>query len=138
MDKKVMYALIGGVAVLGAAVAYHLANRQSEEVEDDIEDDLAQLGEPQYEPSGMLKFEYFLDIFKICSFYGKSQFKQKKKDYIRQRRAALAKNDDKEYEKIVMQMTQEEEMLIQSKLVEIIEKIGLSEMDFQRNVQYHG
>ena len=29
-------------------------------------------------------------------------------------------------------------MLIQSKLQEIIEKIGLTEMDFQRNVQYHG
>ena len=35
-------------------------------------------------------------------------------------------------------MTQEEEMLIQSKLQEIIEKIGLNEQDFQKNVAYHG
>ena len=41
MDKKVMLALVGGIAVIGAAVAYHLSSRQSEEVEDDIEDDLA-------------------------------------------------------------------------------------------------
>jgi len=33
-----------------------------------------------------------------------------------------------------MAMTGEEETLIQSKLVEIIERIGLSEMDFQKNV----
>ena len=86
----------------------------------------------------MLKFEYFLKIFQICSFYGKTQFKDKKKEYVKQRRSALEKGDDKEYEKIVMTMTQEEEMIIQSKLQEIIERIGSNEMDFQRNTQYHG
>jgi hypothetical protein len=75
----------------------------------------------------MLKFDYFLKIFQICSFYGKTNFKEKKKEFVKQRRAALEKGDDKEYERIVMGMTQEEEMLIQSKLVEIIERIGLSE-----------
>ena len=86
----------------------------------------------------MLKFEYFLKIFQICSFYGKTQFKIKKVEFVRSRRAALERGDDKEYENIVMGMTQEEEMLIQSKLQEIIEKIGLTEMDFQKNVAYHG
>lgn len=37
-----------------------------------------------------------------------------------------------------MEMTQREEMLIQTKLMEIIEKIGLSEQEFQRNTMYHG
>ena len=138
MDKKVLYALIGGVAVVGAAVAYYTISKEKVDDEPDIEDDLAELGEPQFEASGMLKFDYFLKIFQICSYYGKTQFKIKKKEFIRQRRAALAKGDEKEYEAIVMSMTQEEEMLIQSKLQDIIEKIGLSEMDFQRNVAYHG
>ena len=138
MDKKVLYALIGGVAVVGAAVAYYTISKEKVDDEPDIEDDLAELGEPQFEASGMLKFDYFLKIFQICSYYGKNQFKIKKKEFIRQRRAALAKGDDKEYEAIVMSMTQEEEMLIQSKLQDIIEKIGLTEMDFQRNVAYHG
>jgi len=35
-------------------------------------------------------------------------------------------------------MTQQEEMLIQSKLLDIIEKIGISEQEFQRNTMYHG
>lgn len=138
MDKKVLYALIGGVAVVGAAVAYYTISKEKVDDEPDIEDDLAELGEPQFEASGMLKFDYFLKIFQICSYYGKNQFKIKKKEFIRQRRAALAKGDEKEYEAIVMSMTQEEEMLIQSKLQDIIEKIGLTEMDFQRNVAYHG
>ena len=138
MDKKVLYALIGGVAVVGAAVAYYTISKEKVDDEPDIEDDLAELGEPQFEASGMLKFDYFLKIFQICSYYGKTQFKIKKKEFIRQRRAALAKGDEKEYEAIVMSMTQEEEMLIQSKLQDIIEKIGLTEMDFQRNVAYHG
>jgi hypothetical protein len=138
MDKKVLYALLGGAAVVGAAIVYFATNKEKVEDEGDMEDDLANLGEPQFEASGMLKFEYFLKIFQICSFYGKNQFRLKKKEFIRQRRAALEKGDDKEYESIVMSMTQEEEMLIQSKLQEIIERIGLNEMDFQKNVAYHG
>lgn len=138
MDKKVLYALIGGVAVVGAAVAYHLASKSAEEADDGIDEDLDQLGEPQYEPNGMLRFDYFLKVFQICSFYGKNQFNIKKRELITQRRLALADNDDKKYEQIVMDMTQQEEMLIQSKLMEIIEKIGLSEQDFQRNTMYHG
>mgnify|MGYP006104726993 CR=1 FL=1 len=99
MEKKTMYALIGGVAVLGAAIAYYSANKgKVEDEEADMEDDLAELGEPQFEPSGMLKFEYFLKIFQICSFYGKNQFNIKKKDMVRLRRAALERGDDKEYE----------------------------------------
>lgn len=133
-----MYALIGGVAVVGAAVAYHLASKSAEEADDGIDDDLEQLGPPEMEGNGMLKFEYFLKIFQICSFYGKNQFNIKKKEYIRQRREALAEGDDKKYEQIVMEMTQQEEMLIQTKLMEIIEKIGLSEQEFQRNTMYHG
>ena len=46
MDKKVLYALIGGVAVVGAAVAYYAANKEKVEDEGDMEDDLAELGEP--------------------------------------------------------------------------------------------
>ena len=105
MDKKVMYALIGGVAVVGAAIAYYAVNKEKVEEEGDMEDDLAELGEPQFEPSGMLKFEYFLKIFQICSFYGKTQFKIKKVEFVRSRRAALERGDDKEYENIVMSMT---------------------------------
>ena len=37
MDKKVMYALIGGIAVVGAAVAYHMVKSQEDAESEDIE-----------------------------------------------------------------------------------------------------
>ena len=37
-----------------------------------------------------------------------------------------------------MKMVQEEEMLIQSKMFEILERIGISEMEYQKNAQFHG
>ena len=83
MDKKVLYALLGGAAVVGAAIVYFATNKEKVEDEGDMEDDLANLGEPQFEASGMLTFEYFLKIFQICSFYGKNQFRLKKKEFIR-------------------------------------------------------
>jgi hypothetical protein len=66
MDKRVMYALMGGVAVVGAAVAYTIyASKAETETSDEptIDDELESLGAPEYEANGMLKFEYFLKIF---------------------------------------------------------------------------
>ena len=33
MDKKVLYALLGGVALVGAAFAFHMIDKSSEESE---------------------------------------------------------------------------------------------------------
>lgn len=46
MDKKVLYALLGGAAVVGAAIVYFATNKEKVEDEGDMEDDLANLGEP--------------------------------------------------------------------------------------------
>lgn len=35
-------------------------------------------------------------------------------------------------------MTQEEEMLVQTKLTQILEKLGVTEEDFQRTTMFHG
>ena len=57
MDKKVVYALIGGAALIGAAVAYHLFSKSSEEAEGDIDADLDELGPLEVDENGRLKFE---------------------------------------------------------------------------------
>ena len=49
---------------------------------------------------------------------------------IAERREAFKNKDDKRYEEIVMQMTQEEEMLVQKKLMDIIGKLGITEQEF--------
>jgi hypothetical protein len=41
-------------------------------------DDLEKLGDVEME-DGYIKFEQFLKIFEICSFYGKTQFAAEKK-----------------------------------------------------------
>ena len=48
----------------------------------------------------------------------------------------MIKNND-EYKKIVIQMTQEEEQIINAKLQEIMEKLNITEQEFQSNAMYH-
>lgn len=74
----------------------------------------------------------------MCSFYGKTHFHERKRELIAERRAALKNNDDKAYEEAVFKMTQEEEQLVQQKLNKILEKLGVSEQDFQRSTMMHG
>ena len=63
MRKDVMYALIGGAAVIGAAVAYHYAGQKQEADQDTLDNDLEELMDVQKDDNGVLKFEYFLKIF---------------------------------------------------------------------------
>lgn len=64
------------------------------------------------------------------------KFSTKKKDYVSRRRDAI--KDDDEYRKIVMEMTQEEEKVIESQMMDIINKLGITEQEFQQNAMYHG
>ena len=109
-----MYALMGGVAVVGAAVAFHFLSKSSEEVDDALDADLAELGELELDSRGIIEFKQFLKIFQICSFYGKTQFAERKREFINKRRQALKDNDENTYKQIVMSMTQEEELLVQN------------------------
>jgi hypothetical protein len=60
MDKKVLYALLGGAAVAVAAIAYSMSKGSDEATTDDIVD---QLGPVERDDNGMLTFDYFLKIF---------------------------------------------------------------------------
>lgn len=106
MDKKVLYALLGGAAVAVAAIVYSMS-KDGESDEPTADDIIEQLGPVKRDANGMLEFDYFLKIFQICTVYGKTQFGERKKEMIAQRRVALKDGDDKKYEEIVMQMTQE-------------------------------
>ena len=83
MDKKVLYALIGGAAVIGAGAAYYfLSQAETSSTEDALDDDLDQLGALELDDNGRIEFDQFLKIFQICSFYGKTQFAERKKQMI--------------------------------------------------------
>ena len=138
MDKKVLYALLGGAAVVGAAVAFHLLGKASEEADDGLDAEIAELGELELDANGFIEFKQFLKIFQICSYFAKAQFAIEKKQMIADRRAALKNNDDNLYKEIVMKMTSKEEELVQQKLYQILDKLGLSEEQFQRSTMFHG
>ena len=105
-NKNLKYALIGGAAVVGAAVLYYLtsasegksdASSAEQAANDDIlEDDLEKIGEIEYE-DGHVKFTKFLKIFEICSYHGKTLFAEQKKDFIARRRQALKDGDEAMY-----------------------------------------
>jgi hypothetical protein len=57
MDKKVMYALIGGVALVGAALAFHLASGKGDEVEDQLDNDLEKIGALKLDDKGRIEFD---------------------------------------------------------------------------------
>ena len=83
MDKNVKYALLGGAALIGAAVAYHFFSTSETETDAGLDEDLEQLGALDLDAQGRIEFKQFLKIFQICSFYGKTQFAERKREFIR-------------------------------------------------------
>ena len=85
-NKNVKYGMIAGAAIVGAAAVWYLFNGKSADTatdtapsnEDAMDEDLEAIGEIEIE-DGHIKFEQFLKIFEICSFYGKTQFQIEKK-----------------------------------------------------------
>jgi multisubunit Na+/H+ antiporter MnhB subunit len=74
MDKRVMYALLGGtLTLIGASVAYHFFSSKSE-ADEELENDLEQLGPLELDESGLIKFSYYLKILQVSMYYGKKQF----------------------------------------------------------------
>jgi acid phosphatase class B len=119
------------VAIIGASVAYHMFSSKTE-ADDELDHDLEQLGPLEMDPSGSVRFDYYLKILQISMYYGKKQFAPDRKEYLRKRREALSENDEKTYENLVIQMQQEEDMLFQRRLQEICERLGLSQEEFMR------
>lgn len=81
-QKKIQYALLGGAAVIVAAIGIYLltSNKEEEEevITDDVDDLVNQL-QLEREDNGKLTFECFIEIFKISSKHAKMSFCEKKK-----------------------------------------------------------
>jgi len=107
-NKNLKYALLGGAAVVGAAVLYYLTNSaesknadgltaaEADKFEENLDEDLEKIGEIEYE-DGHIKFTQFLKIFEICSYHGKTLFAEQKKTFISNRRQALMDGDEAQY-----------------------------------------
>jgi len=85
-DKKVMYALIGGAAVLIGAAIYYSMNKDkasSPRKSNPLDDELAKLGPAKYESNGMhIEFDYFIKMYEISQTYAKKEFAKRKADFV--------------------------------------------------------
>jgi hypothetical protein len=89
-DKKVIYAVAGGAAFVGAAVLFYLYSSNKGEVTVDLcMEEIEALGPKQMTPQGILAFEYYKNIFAIISKHAKLKFGAEKRNYIDKRRVLL-------------------------------------------------
>lgn len=79
-DKRVMYGLLGGAAVLvGAAlISHYLSQKEPDAFNEDVDG----LGPLQRDGTGHIEFEQFIKIFEISANHAKMEFADKKKDFI--------------------------------------------------------
>ena len=81
------------------------------------------LGPVQRDIYGNIEFEYFLKVFTIAKKSVNKQFADEKKILIERRRQALSNGDENEYSEIVGEMMQQEEQLINTSLMGILEEL---------------
>jgi hypothetical protein len=86
--KTFLYLGIAGAAVIAGAYIFHvLANKSSGS--SPCFEEIDALGPPVKEPNGMLKFEYYKNMFMIISRHSKGRFAEEKKDLVAKRRKFL-------------------------------------------------
>ena len=120
-DKRVVYGIAGAAALLvGAFIMYKMGDGEQEEQ--------ISIGPLKRDGQGYIDFDQFIQIFEISSAAAKTQFAAKKKVFVQDRRKVMT--DKEAYQKIVMQMTQEEEQIINTKLQSILEKLQIDEQEF--------
>ena len=98
--------------------------------DDQLDSDLKELGELQLDENGHIEYDQFLKILKMGYFYGRTQFNDRKHELVQRRREALKNKDQREYEKILNMITQEEEICVSKKLREIFNQLNISDQEF--------
>ena len=91
--------------LVGGAIALYYLTREDEEGKegqrnggwDEIEQLESLLGVPRKDAEGFLEFGYFIQAFEIVHMKGKRDFEKKKKDWVKERRQALERGDEKHY-----------------------------------------
>ena len=72
-NKVLLYSLLGGAALIGSAIIFHLlTNKESKSSQ--MFDDIEALGAPKREANGMLSFPYYKDLWFIIQKYSKEAF----------------------------------------------------------------
>jgi hypothetical protein len=70
-NKKLLYALAGGAALIGGAIIFSYLSGKSESSSSVCFEEIDALGPPKKEPNGLLAFNYYKDVFLIISKHAK-------------------------------------------------------------------
>ena len=131
--KNLLYAAIGGVAIVGCALVYHIiSNSEGAQQQDGLIDEIAALGEPKRDQNGLLSFHYYKELFLIVNKYVKARNAASKVEMVADRRQALKDGDMNRYKQIVQDIIQQEERGFQDIMQEAMDYIGLSEAEFMQ------
>ena len=89
------------------------------------------------EGTGMIDFDYFLKVYQTAMIWNRVRFADKKKVLTDVRRQALKNDQMERYRDINIQMGELDEACLQDVLEDILEKIGLTEKQFNECMNFY-
>ena len=97
-NKNLLYAALGGAALIGAALAFHfMSQSEGAQSSDALIEEIAALGEPKRDQNGLLSFHYYKELFLIVNKYVKERNAANKQEMVAERREALKAGDMNKY-----------------------------------------
>ena len=139
-SKNWLIAIGAAVAVVGAAVVFHLVSNKESAEGNGLNEALTEiqaLGEPKRDPTGRLAFNYYKQVFFIIMKHARQSFAAEKAELLKKRRELLKAGKNEEYKNLVGEMIQKEERVGAELLQEAMENIGLSEQEFMTTHQHY-
>ena len=138
-----MMALGAGAALIGAALVYHFVSKTDAEGEDgavpemEIDEEFiaaelkkAQLDVVARSAQGGMDTNYFLKLLQFVGAETRESTKERRQYLTKTRREAYKKQDWDAYTEVVRKATKEEDQAAQKILNQILNTIGISEMEF--------
>ncbi len=123
------------------AILKQLQNSQKLSEKDELFEEYVNkhLESPQdhMDQTGQLNFDYFIKVYKTALIWNRVKFAEKKVELIAMRRKALAMGDMLKYREIHQAITDADEICLQDVLEEILLKIGMTDKEFQKSLNYH-
>ena len=86
---------------------------------------------------GMIKFDYFLKLYKTAIVWNRVKFAESKKEMLQKRRAALKENDMQTWRQLFSNIAEADEACLQDVLEDILDRIGISETQFKEALNLH-
>ena len=131
--------MVGAGAVVASALVYHLLTSGSDDSNSSNKmiEEIEALGPVQKEKNGIVKFQFYKDVFTIVGRHGRTKFAKEKKEMVANRRKALKDGDMAKYTEIVKDIIQKEEMQMGDLMQEVMDHLNISEQEFMMTQQVY-